>query len=324
MSDLARCLDTMARRDIDVMILGREANARTVADTMRLWLAGTRAFSPSCVVVRDGATVHVLANSDDAVPESFPVDRLFGITWNPEKLAAALAGIPGVSTARRVAVDGMSPGMRALLHSVAPRADLVDAAVVISEVWRHPSPERAAGVASASRVARDVLDTMAAALAPGARPRTLRGVAAQRSAALGVTTPAFEAVATPLDDHTSTWLPPERLLDEGEVVVLRAGVVRNGWEASAARTFVVGTPSVATDAPRGWDALVDAFRPGTAVAELRARDAVVFGLGHGVEPWDDDLVLAAGHTCSVQLDDVNALRQDVLLVTDGAPHVLTD
>ena len=33
------------QRDVDAMVLGREANARTVAHTRRLWLAGTRPFA---------------------------------------------------------------------------------------------------------------------------------------------------------------------------------------------------------------------------------------------------------------------------------------
>src|SRR5262249_4268400 len=100
-------LALMRDADVDAMILGREANARTVVDTTRLWLAGTRACAPSCVIVRGPASVHVLANTDDAVPAGFPAENLFGITWNPEKMAAALAAMPGLAGARRVAVDGM-------------------------------------------------------------------------------------------------------------------------------------------------------------------------------------------------------------------------
>jgi len=83
----------MARDGVDALVLGREANARIVADTTRLWLAGTRPFAPGCVVVRTTGAVHVLANTDDAVPGGFPKECLFGITWNPDKLVAALAAM---------------------------------------------------------------------------------------------------------------------------------------------------------------------------------------------------------------------------------------
>src|SRR3954452_9840751 len=117
----------MARDDVDVMILGREANARAVADTTRLWLAGTRAFAPGCIVVRATGAVHVLANSETAVPKTFPPEQLYGITWNPETLFRTIGAMQGVAGARRVAVDGMTPFMHAMLSVTLPGSEYVDA-----------------------------------------------------------------------------------------------------------------------------------------------------------------------------------------------------
>jgi Xaa-Pro aminopeptidase len=325
---LETVLDAMARQDVDVMVLGREANARAVAGTTRLWLAGTRAFSPGCVVVRERGAVHVLSNSDDAVPAGFPTERLYGITWNPEKLAAALAAIPGVTDARRVAVDGMTPMMHTLMSHLAPAAEFTDAAPVLTDLWARPDPERGAGVRRAATVASAALAAMVDALRPGVRPRTLRGVCAQAFASFGVTTPAFEAVATPLDANTSTWLSPDRILAEHELVVLRAGALRDGWEASLARTYRVGAPNAQGHAveqppPERWQPLVDACRAGVTAGALRARGAVVYGAGRGVEPWDDDFTLAPGMTCALEVSEVQAVRQDVLLVAEQEPELLT-
>ena len=148
----AAVVDAMAAHDADVMVLGREANAKLVAGTTRLWLAGTRPFSPSCVVVREPPAVHVLANSNDAVPQGFPTEHLFGLTWNPETLAGALAAIPGFGTARRTAVDGMSPGMHMLLGALMPDAELVDAAPVLADLSTRPGPGRVGGVRAAAVV----------------------------------------------------------------------------------------------------------------------------------------------------------------------------
>ena len=191
--------NVMAAHDVDVMLLGREANARVVAGTTRLWLAGTRAFAPGCVVVREPPAVHVLANSDDSVPAGFPVEHLFGITWNPEKMLGALLAIPGLAAARRVAVDGMTPMMHALLSSGMPEAQLVDAAPVLTELRARPDTERLVGVRAAAEVGVAGLAAMVAELRPGVRPRTLRGACAEAFASFGVTTPAFEAVASPLE-----------------------------------------------------------------------------------------------------------------------------
>ncbi len=315
MSRLTECLELMGRNGVDVMLLGREANARTVSDAARLWLAGTRAFSPGCVVVRRTGEVHILSNTDSVVPPGFPVERLYGITWNPEKLIAALDAIDGVRDAKRVAVDAMSPMAKALLARVAPGAEVVDAGALFAELWWVPDPEKIAGVEQASIIAKAGLDAMAAALRPDVRPRDLRGACAAAFAARGVTTPAFEAVAAPLDASASTWLPPERPLMEGERVVLRAGALRDGWEASVARTYLVGTPSIEQPPPAAWNELVAVCVPGTTVASLREWGAVVHGTGRGVEPWPDDLVLAPDLMLALEVRDDTSLRQDTLLVT---------
>jgi hypothetical protein len=321
-TELMQCIAVMARERVDALVLGREANARTVSDAARLWLAGTRAFSPGCVVVREPTSVHLLANSNAGF-ERFPPDQLYPITWNPERLLGALNAIPGFATARRVGVDGMSPGIRALLAAVVPDAELVDAGAIFSQLWSMPSPERLAGVTQAAGVARAGLEAMAAALRDGARARTLRGICAERFAAFGVTTPAFEAVAAPIDGVTSTWLPPERLLGAGEHVTLRTGALHDGWEASLARTYFVGDPSVEQPPPYGWDELLASCRPGVHVGALRDLDAVVYGVGRGVEPYDDDLALDPGMVFAVELHNGGSLQQDVLHLTDTGAVSLT-
>jgi Xaa-Pro dipeptidase len=323
MSRLDWCLSAMTRDGIDVLVLGREANARTVSDASRLWLAGTRAFSASCVVVRQSAAVHLLANTDAVVPPGFPVDRLYGLTWNPEELLASLTAIEGVRDARKVAVDGMTPTAHGLLGRAMPDAEFVDAGPLFAELWRILDPEKIAGVTDAAIEARDGLAAMSAALGPGATPRELRGVCAAQFAFLGSTTPAFEAVATPLAAPASTWLPSAHSFGDGERVVLRAGALRYGWEASLARTYVVGTPSVEQPPPAGWDDLLAACTAGTSAGALRARGAVVHGVGRGVEPWPDDLVLAADLMVAIELRDDDTLHQDVVRITGTSPEVIT-
>jgi len=324
MSELATVLEEMEARGVDALVLGREANSRVVADTTRLWLAGTRAFAPGCVVIRATGEVHVLANSDDAVPAAVPDDALYGITWNPEKLLGALVAIEGFTSARVVGVDGMTPAMYALLTAAIPDLALVDAATVLQKVWSLPSAARLDGVRATAAVTTTGLAAMAGALRPNVWPRTLRGACARAFAMAGVTTPAFEGVAAPIEGNLSTWLSPERMLIEGERVVLRAGALRDGWEAPVARTYEVHTPApIAQPPPAAWAATLDQFRPGMRAGELRARGAIVYGVGRGVEPWDDDFTLFAGATCVLELADARSVHQDVVHVRDGGPELLT-
>jgi len=320
--ELIHCLDAMARDRIDALVLGREANARAVSDANRLFLAGTRAFAPGCVVVREPPSVHLLSNSNAGF-ESFPPAQLYPVTWNGERLFGALSAIPGLASARRVGVDGMSPGMQLLFGALTPEAEIVDAGPLLAELWTVATRERTEKVAEAGRIARAGLDAMAALLHDGARARVLRGACAARFAALGVTTPAFEAVAAPIDGGASTWLPPERLLGAGEHVTLRAGALYEGWEASLARTYTVGSPSVELPQPAGWPELIAAVQPGARVGDLRDRDAVVYGVGRGVEPYADDLTLEPGMAVAVELHRGACVQQDVLGVTERGAALLT-
>jgi Xaa-Pro aminopeptidase len=321
-AELDQCLKEMEIGGVDALVLGREANARAVSGADRLWLSGTRPFSPGCVVVRDSRDVHLLANSNDGF-EDFPAQNLYPVTWNPAKLLDALRAIPGLPDARRVGVDGMSPGIHALFRELVPQAELVDAGPILAELWRVHSADKIAAVHEAARVACNGLAAMAAFLREGVRARVLRGVCAERFASLGVTTPAFEAVASPIDGGASTWLPPERLLAGGEHIALRAGALRNGWEASLARTYVVGEPSIEQAPPEGWDELLWLCRPGIRVGQVRDLEAVVYGVGRGVEPYDDDLAFEVGMVFAVELHRGQRLHQDVLHLADDGLVTLT-
>jgi hypothetical protein len=113
------------------------------------------------------------------------------------------------------------------------------------------------------------------------------------------------------------------LLGAGEHVTLRAGALYHGWEASIARTYTVGTPAVELPPPAGWKELMAAVRTGATVGELRTRDAVVYGVGRGVEPYGDDLSLDAGQSVSNERSRSFTVQQDVLQLTEHGTVSLT-
>lgn len=322
MTGVARCVERMRRDDIDVLLLGREANARAVTDTTRLWLAGTRAFAPGCVVVAATGAVHVLSISDDAVPTGFPNDRLFPITWNPDKIVAALRAIDGVPQARRIGVDGMTPAMHALLQTAAPDAALVDASSLLADLASFDA-SAAAHVRAAAEVAHAGLAAIRERLRPGVQVRDARAACAPAFARFGVTTPAFDAVVAPLAAGASTWLSPDRALETGEHVVVRVGALRDGWEASLARTFEVDDPSREPADPPDWNRTLDACRPGIPVAVVEALGATVVGLGRGVAPLPSTAPIADGAVLSVEVAGAASVRQDVVQVTAAGVAVLT-
>src|ERR1700724_4120002 len=80
-----RALAQMEAPDIDVLVLGRQANVRYVTGAPQLWVAGTRPFGPTCVLVRATGAIHLLSTWEGGVPRVTPHGYLHSITWNLKK-----------------------------------------------------------------------------------------------------------------------------------------------------------------------------------------------------------------------------------------------
>jgi Xaa-Pro aminopeptidase len=319
----------MADAGVDALILGREANARYVSGARRLWLAGARAFAPGCVLVAATGDVHLLSGSDDGVPPDVPFEHLYAITWNPSKLMARLAAVPGLAAARRVGVDGLGPLMESLLAEPFPGAELVDGQSVMVAARRQKLPDEIDVIRRAVALATDALDTAIAAARPGVRERELIGRFEQRMCELGTTVPAFEGTFGQI-------FPSDRALAAGDRVVLDAGVLLNGYEGGLARTIVCGDPQPATTpADDVFSGLMPAVRPGASGTDLWAawdatgvaRPAVpiAYGVGLGLEPpviGDDDVVFETGMTVSLRAEADGWVRRDQMVVTDAGAELL--
>ena len=287
-------LEEMARQAIDVLLLGREGNARYVSGARRLFLAGERAFAPGCVVVRDHAAVHLLSATDFGIPEGIPRHNLYAPSWNPATLVGRVAAIPGVAPANRVGVDGLTPLFEALLASSLPGAELVDAEAVMRAARRTKSAEELALIRAAAAVAEAMMTAALDAVRAGAPDGTIKGVAMQAMAASGVTTAAFEP----------------RIDRNGGRVSVAVGVLREGWEADLTRT-VPGPVR-----PEELTAGIARCRAGAAVAEIGAH---VHGIGLGYEVLPPSAVLEPGMVLSVGTDGA----RDVVLVREDVPELLT-
>ena len=99
----------MEAHDIDVLVLGRQANVRYVTGAPQLWIGGTRPFGPVCVMLRGTGEIYLMSTDDEGVPEEIGRDRLYGLAWNPMTLIEVLKNIDGASTARRVGTDAITP-----------------------------------------------------------------------------------------------------------------------------------------------------------------------------------------------------------------------
>lgn len=347
-----RALAQMAAHDLDVLVLGRQANVRYVTGTPQLWVAGTRPFGPACVVVAETGAIHLLSTWDEGVPEDIPHENLYGIAWNPMNTISVLQRIDGAATAKRVGTDALSPAFAQLLPMAFPNAELVDGELALRAARRIKTVEEVAALRAAIRVAEHGLAAAVAELRPGVSEKTLAGALMEAMAAGGVSTPSIQDAAW----VTSREHPWRRGSDDGRVrsgdlVALSAGVLGGGYTGEVGRTWPVGEPDGAADLYRRWELLwrrlYDACQPGASAAELLSGYhaageplppmPVARGLGMGFDPpvvsahlpasaaeeqLEAGMVLAVtGYVWEPGVGSVFG-REAVLITPDG-PEVLT-
>jgi Xaa-Pro aminopeptidase len=294
----ARVLAAMEDEGIDVLVVGREGNARYVSGAPRLWTAGSHPFGPGCVFVRASGAVHLLSTWDEGVPEEIPHENLYGISFNRMTFLKVLQNLEGAATARTVATDALSPSAAQLLPKAFPAAELVDAEPMLRRVRRVKTPEEVEAIRAAVAVAERSLDAVVPALAPGVTERQLTGLFMEAMASEGVTTPAGQDVAW-ITSREHPWHRTSRdePVREGDLVAFEAGVVLGGYAGELGRTRPVGGRPV--DAALSdtwhelWDRLLAACRVGAPLSGLlEAYDAagvpappmpVARGLGLGFD-----------------------------------------
>ena len=270
-----RVLDQMAAHDLDVLVLGRQANVRYVTGTPQLWVAGTRPFGPSCVLVRATGAVHLLSTWDEGVPDDIPHENLYGISWNPANTMAVLRRIDGAATARRVGTDALSPAFAQLLPTAFPNATLVDGELAMRAARRIKTAEEVAAVREAIAKAESGLAAAVAELHPGVREQTLAGVMLEAMAGGGVATPANQEFAWVTSrDHPWRRVGGDGRVHDGDLVAFSAGVLAGGYMGEVGRTWPAGAAGNAGPlrrrSERLWDSLLAACRPGGGADELLA------------------------------------------------------
>jgi Xaa-Pro aminopeptidase len=350
-----RALAQMAAHDLDVLVLGRQANVRYVAGAPQLWVAGTRPFGPTCVVVRKTGAIHLLSTWDEGVPDDIPHENLYGIAWNPANTISVLRKIDGAATAKRVGTDALSPSFSRLLPVAFPKAELVDGELAMRAARRVKTTEEVTALREAIRIAEAGLAAAVSELRPGVSEKALAGVLLEAMAAGGVSTPSTQDAAwVTSPDHPWRRASDDGRVQLGDLVAFSAGVLDSGYIGEVGRTWPVGVPSeprAVADLYQRWEALwhrlYDAGRPGASGTDLLAAYQaageplppmpVARGLGLGFDPpvvsqhlpvtaseerLEVGMVLAV--TGYVWQRGVGAVfgREAVLVTTEG-PEILT-
>jgi Xaa-Pro dipeptidase len=347
-----RALAQMEKHDLDVLVLGRQANVRYVSGTPQLWVAGTRPFAPTCVIVRKTGAIHLLSTWDEGVPDDIPHENLYGISWNPMNTIANLQRIEGASTAKHVGTDALSPGFAQLLPTAFPNAELVDGELAMRAARRIKTTDEVLSLREAIRVAEAGLAAAVAELRSGISEKALAGVLLEAMAAGGVSTPSTQDAAWVTSrEHPWRRASADGLVRDGDLVAFSSGVLDGGYTGEVGRTWPVGEVNGSADLYRRWDALWDrlyeACQPGAPAIDLLAAYQaageelppmpIARGLGLGFDPpvvsqhlpataaeeqLEPGMVLAV--TGYVWQSGVGAVfgREAVLITPDG-PEVLT-
>jgi Xaa-Pro aminopeptidase len=348
----ARVLAQMEANDLDVLVLGRQANVRYVTGAPQLWVAGTRPFAPICVLVRATGAIYLNSSWDEGIPEEIGHDHLYGLAWNPMTNIEVLKRIEGAATARRVATDAMSPSFAQLLPLAFPHAELVDGEVAMKAARRVKTTDEIRVLRGALAVAERGLAAAVSELAAGISEQALNGVLMEAMAAGGYSTSATQDGAW-ITSRDHSWRVGRRAgrIAEGDLVALAAGALADGYVGEVGRTWPVGDVPGADALYRRsnelWERLVDACRPGVPASDLlavypAAGEAlpplpVAHGLGLGFDPpvispdlpqtsaaerLDPGTVLAL--TAYVWEPGVGAVfSRDAVLITDDGAEVLT-
>lgn len=350
-----RALAQMAAHDLDVLVLGRQANVRYVAGAPQLWVAGTRPFGPTCVVVRETGSINLLSTWDEGVPEDIPHENLYGIAWNPMNTISVLQKIEGAADAKRVGTDALSPVFAQLLPLAFPNAELVDGELAMRAARRVKTDDEVAALRDAIRVAENALATTLPELRSGVSEKTLAAVLMEAMTAGGVSTPSTQDVAWVTSrEHPWRRGSNDGRVRSGDLVAFSVGVLGGGYTGEVGRTWPVGEGAknqAVDDLYRRWQLLwqrlYDACQAGAPATDLMSAYhsageplppmPVARGLGMGFDPpvvsahlpataaeerLEAGMVLAV--TGYVWEQGVGAVfgREAVLITPDG-PQVLT-
>lgn len=350
-----RAIAQMAAHDLDVLVLGRQANVRYVTGAPQLWVAGTRPFAPICVLVRASGDIHLNSTWDEGIPEEIGHDHLYGLAWNPMTIIEVLRGIEGAADATRVGTDAMSPSFARLLPIAFPNAEFIDAEVAMKAARRTKTADEIRVLRGALGVAERGLAAAVSALAVGTTEQALNGVLMEAMTAGGYSTSATQDgawITSP--EHAWRVGRRDRRVAEGDLVAFAAGALADGYVCEVGRTWPVGDAADTSEvralfhrSNELWERLVDACRPGASAGDLlTAYDAagealppipVAHGLGLGFDPpvispdlprttsderLDPGTVLAV--TAYVWQTGVGAVfHRDAVLIGDDGPEVLT-
>jgi Xaa-Pro aminopeptidase len=267
-------------------------------------------FRPVAIVVRGESSPHLYTAFWDGVPAELPADHVHGPLFPDldDGFAHFVEALNShFASGARLAVDEQThPMLRSLGHF-----EWTDANSVLGAAKILKTPDEVSAIREAQRITEQAMDSAREALRPGMRQTDLSGIFLRRIFELGATANAIDPIwqvmtptkaLGPWTTHGDLAYPTsttDRILREGDVIWVDAGICHQGYASDFGRTWLTTAhPSPSerqTSHFRRWREVVDAARdilkPGVSALEL-GRAAIA--ANDGVKPWMEHFYLAHG------------------------------
>jgi Xaa-Pro aminopeptidase len=267
-------------------------------------------FRPVAVVIRGESSPHLYTAFWDGVPPELPGDHVHGPLF-PDLDDGFTHFVGALRThfapGARLSVDEQTHPMLRSLGDF----DWIDAGAVLGAAKIQKTPDEVSAIREAQRITEQAMDSAREALRPGMRQTDLSGIFLRRIFELGATANAIDPIwqvmtptkaEGPWTTHGDLAYPTsttDRILREGDVIWVDAGICHQGYASDFGRTWLTSAHPSPTARQishfRRWRAVVDAARdilkPGVSALEL-GRAALA--ANDGVKPWMEHFYLAHG------------------------------
>ncbi|MDQ3757164.1 MAG: Xaa-Pro peptidase family protein [Actinomycetota bacterium] len=283
------------------------------------------------------------------------VDARIEVGNAKEQQASLVAAAGGLARLGLEAGNVTWARQRAMASEWFPDAELVATEGVVEELRRVKDAGEVARIERACAIAGDALARVRPRLAERPRERDIAVELDSEMRRLGASAPSFDTiVASGPNGAKPHARPGDRVIEEGDLVVVDFGALVDGYCSDTTRTFVVGEwPSdtarrmyevVADSQARGVEAVAAGAEAAAVdrvcrdvIADAGWGDAFLHSTGHGVgldiheAPWVAATAggsLVAGNVVTVEpgvyLPEHGGVRiEDTVVVTDDGRRALT-
>ncbi len=288
---IARAREQLSRHELAGAVFMAPANVR--------WLTGFTG-SNGTVVITDQTAVLV---TDGRYAEQAPAQLAEAGCGNDVEVvianSAADAVEPRLSSLRKVGLEDTASWRVLRSWQAALSAEIVPTSALIEQLRAVKDEAEIVRMSAAAQIADQAVSEVTGWMRPGVTERDVQFAIDDAMRQCGASGPAYDTiVASGPNSALPHARPGDRVMQEGDLVVIDAGACVDGYRSDMTRTFVLGEPTVRAAemleaVTRSQAAGVATVSPGVKACEIDAAcrqsladdgmaEAFIHGTGHGV------------------------------------------